>query len=226
MAFQQSKCDPELGLQIEKHLTELGIHTPTVKSKLDVTDSEKVDIITELTTAIWKTMGMDLSDDSLCDTPRRIGKMLVKELNWGLKPENFPKCTAIENKMQVDEMVCESGVTIMSTCEHHGVTIDGRATIAYIPKEKVLGLSKMNRIAEYFSRRPQVQERLTVQIAEALKFILGTDDVAVHISAEHYCVKSRGVEDGNSVTDTVHLGGVFKADGKARAEFIAIANRG
>lgn len=221
MSLQLSKCDPDLGHKIEAHLKKLGVHTPTTKL-LDTSSEQKIGVIQHHTTKIWEQLGMDLSDDSLRDTPTRIAKMFVNEIYWGLKPDNFPKCTAIENKMQVDEMVCETGVSIMSNCEHHGVVIDGVATIAYIPKDKVLGLSKMNRIAEYFSRRPQVQERLTIQIAEALKYILGTDDVAVRINAEHYCVKSRGVEDHSSSTVTTHLGGVFKEDGKARAEFLSV----
>lgn len=221
--FNPSKCDPKLGKEIEKHLRSIGMHTPTIETTQD--EHEKIDIIRDAFTTIMETLGLDLSDDSLVDTPNRVAKMFVKETMWGLKPENFPKCTAIENKMGYDEMVCESGITVMSQCEHHFVTIDGKATVAYIPNKKVLGLSKMNRIVEYFSRRPQVQERLTIQIAEALKYILETENVAVTINAKHYCVASRGVEDSSSYTKTSYLGGSFRTDPDIRREFYAISNK-
>jgi GTP cyclohydrolase I len=222
MAFEKTKVDPELGRKIENHLRSLGIHTPTT-SKLEETEKEKISSIEPLVYSIMETLGLDLTDDSLCDTPRRVAKMFVLEKFWGLKPENFPKCTTIENKMHYDEMIVEKNIRVMSDCEHHLVQIDGLATVAYIPKERVLGLSKMNRIVEYFSRRPQVQERLTQQIAEALKFILGTEDVAVVIKAKHYCVISRGVEDQNSETVTSYISGAFKTNSSVRSEFMAIA---
>ena len=142
-----------------------------------------------------------------------------------MKPENFPKCTVIDNKMGYDEMVIEKDITVMSNCEHHFVTIDGKAHIAYIPKGKVLGLSKMNRIVEYFARRPQVQERIAEQVYHALSFILGTEDVAVVIEGTHYCVKSRGVEDHNSYTLTAKLGGCFKTEPDCRAEFMSLIKK-
>lgn len=219
--FNPNKVDSVLGREIEAHLQKVGMQTPTVKNGL--TTAEKVSSISESFADIMRTLGMDLTDDSLMDTPNRVAKMLVKETNWGLDPDNFPKCTTIENKMHYDEMVCESGITVMSQCEHHFVTIDGRATVAYVPKHKVLGLSKMNRIVEYFSRRPQVQERLTIQIAEALKYILDTDDVAVSLNCVHYCVKSRGVEDNSSATVTSHLGGAFKTNSEMRQEFYSLS---
>jgi GTP cyclohydrolase I len=168
---------------------------------------------------------MDMSDDSLMETPKRMAKMWVNETMWGLEYENFPKCTAVQNKMHYDEMVIEKDVTVMSQCEHHGVVIDGVAHIAYIPNHKVLGLSKLNRVTEYFSKRPQIQERLTVQIAEALKFILETQDVAVIVDAKHYCVKSRGVEDMLSSTTTSHMSGVFRDKSEPRAEFLQLIRR-
>jgi GTP cyclohydrolase I len=161
-----------------------------------------------------------LSDDSLIETPKRVAKMWINEIYWGLEPKNFPKCTTVDNKMHYDEMVIERNITSMSTCEHHLVTIDAKAFVAYIPNEKVLGLSKLNRIVEYFSRRPQIQERLTAQIAETLKFILGTDNVAVVVDGVHYCVKSRGVEDVTSSTITSSLHGCFREVPEARAEFM------
>jgi GTP cyclohydrolase I len=167
---------------------------------------------------------LDLEDDSLVDTPRRVAKMYVNEFFKGLDYEHFPKCTVIENKMDAG-MVAEKGIKVMSNCEHHFVVIDGVATVAYIPNQKVLGLSKLNRIVNFFARRPQVQERLTNQIWHTLNFILDTEDVAVYIDAVHYCVRSRGVEDADSSTVTSKLGGVFMHSPDTRAEFMAIARK-
>lgn len=185
-----------------------------------LSDRVKVARITKAMRSVMKTLGLDLEDDSLVDTPKRIAKMYVHELFGGLKPEAFPKITTIENKMNVDEMVSVSSIRVLSVCEHHFVTIDGFATVAYIPKSKIIGLSKINRIVKYFARRPQVQERLTSQIAETLALVLGTDDVAVHIKAKHYCVISRGVEDTSSETTTTDLRGLFRTDARARSEFL------
>jgi GTP cyclohydrolase I len=187
---------------------------------------DKIDIIEGHFKSIMETMGLDLSDDSLIDTPKRVAKMYVNEIFWGLDYEAFPKCTTVDNKMKYNEMVCERNVSVQSNCEHHFVVIDGLATVAYVPKDKVLGLSKINRIVEYFSKRPQIQERLTEQVFHTLQFILETEDVAVMIDAQHYCVKSRGVEDTGSSTVTTRLGGGFKTDIAARAEFYQIARQG
>jgi GTP cyclohydrolase I len=148
--------------------------------------------------------------------------MMVNEIFWGLDYEAFPKCTTVNNKMRYDEMVIERNINVQSNCEHHFVVIDGLATVAYIPKDRVLGLSKINRIVEYFSKRPQIQERLTEQVYYALQYILGTDNVAVVINAQHYCVRSRGVEDTGSSTMTSKLGGCFKTDSMVRAEFMSL----
>lgn len=222
MSFNKTKCDPDLGKKIREHLTKCKVETPVVENTLS--RSEKIDIIETKVRDILNTLGMDLNDDSLADTPRRVAKMFVQETMWGLDPDAFPKCTAVENKMGYDEMVVERNISVQSQCEHHLVVIDGYATVGYIPKNKVLGLSKLNRIVEYFSRRPQIQERLTSQIYHALQFILGTDDIAVVINAQHYCVKSRGVEDTGSSTTTSKLGGCFKSDPAVRAEFMSIVN--
>ena len=222
MSYQKTKTDPKLGYAVQKHLEELGLQTPITKA-IDTDEKEKIGVIEANFREIMRVMGLDLSDDSLIDTPKRVAKMYVLEKFWGLKPENFPKCTTIENKMGYDEMVVEKGVKVMSDCEHHFVQIDGQATVAYIPKNKVLGLSKLNRIVEYFSRRPQVQERLTQQIGETLKFILDTEDVAVVVTGKHYCVISRGVEDTGSVTSTSYLSGKFKSDPICRSEFLALS---
>jgi GTP cyclohydrolase I len=225
MSLQVGKTDAELGYKIEEYLREKGVHTPTIIDKLNVKEKSKINKIEKHFAAIMDILGLDREDDSLTDTPSRVAKMYVNEIFWGLKPENFPKCTVIENKMGYDEMVIEKDITLMSNCEHHFVTIDGKAHVAYIPKGKVLGLSKLNRIVEYFARRPQVQERIAEQIYHALAFILGTDDIAVVIEGTHYCVKSRGVEDHSSYTYTAKLGGCFRSEPEARAEFMTLIKK-
>ena len=221
MSFNVNKCDPELGLKVEAYLQSKGVHTPTIEEALNQKDDAKIKKIEKHFASIMDIIGLDRQDDSLEETPSRVAKMYVREIFWGLKPENFPKCTVIENKMGYDEMVIEKDITMMSNCEHHFVTIDGKAHIAYIPKGKVLGLSKMNRIVEYFARRPQVQERIAEQVYHALSYILETEDVAVVIEGVHYCVRSRGVEDYNSSTITLKLGGCFKSEPDCRAEFLS-----
>ncbi len=194
--------------------------TPMVPNGMN--DEEKIAKISSHFKAIMETLGLDLSNDSLQETPRRVAKMYVQELFSGLKDENFPKITIIENEMLYDQMVVVKDVSIISLCEHHFVTIHGTANIAYIPSKGVIGLSKINRIADYFSRRPQVQERLTKQIGDAICAILHTEDVAVHIKAKHYCVISRGVQDVNSSTITSDLRGAFKTCPETRTEFLKI----
>ena len=221
MSFNKTKTDPVLGREVHEWLVKCGVETPVEEMGIDRKD--KIEIIEKNFAEIMRTLGLDLSDDSLMETPKRVAKMYVNEIFWGLDYEAFPKCTAVDNKMSYDEMVIETGINVQSNCEHHFVVIDGRATVAYIPDTVVLGLSKMNRIVEYFSKRPQIQERLTEQVYHALQYILGTDNVAVLIDAQHYCVKSRGVEDVGSSTITSKLGGAFKNDPSARAEFLAIA---
>ena len=222
MSYNKTKCDPELGQRVHEHLVKCGVETPTVENNID--RKEKIDHIEAHFTHIMRILGLDLNDDSLMDTPKRVAKMYVNEIFWGLDYEAFPKCTTVDNKMQYDEMVVERNVNVQSNCEHHFVVIDGVATVGYIPKQKVLGLSKINRVVEYFSKRPQIQERLTEQVYHALQYILETDDIAVVIDAQHYCVKSRGVEDVGSSTVTSKLGGVFKNDPSVRVEFMNIVN--
>jgi GTP cyclohydrolase I len=221
MSYNKTKTDPELGKQVHEHLVKMGVETPTFETSLD--RKQKIDLIENHFAKIMQVLGLDLDDDSLIETPKRVAKMYVNEIFWGLDYEAFPKCTTVENKMNYNEMVVEKNISVQSNCEHHFVIIDGLATVAYVPKEKVLGLSKINRIVEYFSKRPQIQERLTEQVFHALQYILETEDVAVMVHAQHYCVKSRGVEDTGSSTVTVRLGGGFKTDPAARAEFLAIA---
>jgi GTP cyclohydrolase I len=225
MSYNKTKTDPILGRAVHEHLLSKGVETPGVGSVESLCDrKEKIEKIELAFDAIMKILGLDLSDDSLIDTPKRVAKMYVNEIFWGLDVEAFPKCTTVDNKMKYDEMVVERNVNVQSNCEHHFVVIDGVATVAYIPKQKVLGLSKINRIVEYFAKRPQIQERLTEQVFHALSFILETDNVAVVVDAQHYCVKSRGVEDVGSSTVTSKLGGVFKNDPSVRIEFMNIVN--
>ncbi len=224
MSYNKTKTDPELGKRVHEYLVKVGVETPTLESTYD--RKTKIDMIESHFVGIMRILGLDLSDDSLMETPKRVAKMYVNEIFWGLDYEAFPKCTTVDNKMHYNEMVVERNINVQSNCEHHFVVIDGLATVAYVPKQKVLGLSKINRIVEYFSKRPQIQERLTEQIFHTLCYILETDDVAVMIDAQHYCVKSRGVEDTGSSTVTSRLGGGFKTDAAARQEFYNLARQG
>lgn len=218
------KSDVQLGLKVREMLISKGLETPIVTAQAaSMADLPKVTLERDTRNMMY-ALGLDLKDDSLCDTPKRVAKMWLNELFWGLDPYNFPKSTVVDNKMNYDEMVLERRITVQSMCEHHLLPILGYAHVAYIPKKKVLGLSKMNRIVEYFSRRPQIQERLTAQICETLQFLLETKDVAVCIDAEHLCVKMRGVEDSCSDTVTSKLGGVFKSTSCVRNEFFSLIN--
>jgi len=203
---------------VRNALRKKGLETPLTRSGLS--QDEKQARIAEHFTEIMRVLDLDLTDDSLQDTPRRIAKMYVREIFSGLDYRQFPKITVVDNKMQVDEMIKIKGIELYSTCEHHFVAIDGKATVAYIPKDKVIGLSKINRIVRFFAQRPQIQERLTEQVLIALQTLLETQDVAVNISAEHYCVKARGVMDGSSSTTTTALGGSFKSNPNTRKEFL------
>ena len=186
-----------------------------------LTRDEKYDRVKAAFADIADALGLDLSDDSLEETPHRIAKMYVDEIFSGLNYDNFPKISVIENKMNVEEMVKIDDISVISTCEHHFVTIDGKSRVAYIPGDKIIGLSKINRIVRFFSQRPQVQERLTQQVMVSLQTLLETDDVAVRIDAMHYCVKARGVMDAGSRTETTALGGAFKTDPQIRSQFLA-----
>lgn len=178
----------------------------------NLTDQEKIQKIEHHFEQILRTLGLDLTDDSLRKTPYRYAKMLVSELFQGLKPDHFPAITTQENKFNYRSMLIESHISINSICEHHFVPILGYCHIAYIPRDTVIGLSKLNRIAQYFARRPQVQERLTKQIKECLCSVLDTPDVAVAIDAAHLCVRMRGIQDQDSLTRTYDLGGIFNED--------------
>lgn len=199
------KTDLQLGLRVSRMLVEKGIETPMS----GIHDDMALTKIESYFGKIMDALGLDRNDDSLTDTPKRVAKMYIYEIFSGLNYENFPKCTTVKNKFGRNPIAID-GITSMSACEHHFVTIDGTASIRYVPNKVVLGLSKFHRIVEFFSKRPQIQERLTEQIFHALCLILDTEDVEVRISAVHYCVKSRGVEDHDSQTITESAGGVFK----------------
>lgn len=194
--------------------------TPTPQVETKLTNEEKKKKIEGLFTEIMETLGLDLTDDSLKETPHRVSKMFVDEVFWGLQEENFPKITIVENKFDYDHAVVEVNIVTNSHCEHHFVPIIGKTHIAYVPNQKVIGLSKLNRIVDYFAKRPQIQERLTLQIHQALCAILETQDVAVVTDAMHSCVKTRGIKDVTSMTRTSKLSGVFKEDTSHRIEFM------
>jgi GTP cyclohydrolase I len=196
-----------------------SIETPLKKDAFDLSDKEKMVIIEKHFEKIMDTLGLDLNDDSLKGTPHRVAKMYVNEIFHGLKPQNKPRISVFDNKFKYNEMLVEKNIQVTSTCEHHFLPIIGKAHVAYISSGKVIGLSKLNRIVDYFSRRPQVQERMTVQIANMLKEVLNTEDVAVMIDAKHYCVACRGIQDESSTTITSEYGGKFK-DSKYKDEFL------
>ena len=185
------------------------VETPIRDDAFDLSDEEKMARIEKDVANILETLGMDMTDDSLSGTPRRVAKMFVQEIFGGLNPKSLPKLSTFENKYEYGQMLVEKNITLYSTCEHHLLPIVGKAHIAYISKGNVIGLSKMNRIVDYYARRPQVQERLTRQIVQALQSALGTKDVACVIDAKHLCVNSRGIRDVDSSTVTSEFGGSF-----------------
>ena len=191
------------------------------RDKVLMNDDEKIEVIASHFKSIMQALGLDLNDDSLKDTPERVAKMYVKEIFSGLNPANEPEVTLFENKYQYNKMLIEKGITLFSYCEHHFVPIIGKVHVGYFSKGKVIGLSKINRLVQYYAKRPQVQERLTNQIAEGLKKAIGTEDVAVVIDAVHLCVASRGIKDTNSSTITAHYSGKFINEG-TKNEFLAL----
>ncbi len=197
-----------------------SLDTPLREDAFEMDDDLKVELIEKHFEQIMNIMGLDLNDDSLSGTPHRVAKMYVKEIFSGLNPANKPRVALFDNKYQYNQMLVEKDITLYSFCEHHFVPIIGRAHVAYISNGKVVGLSKINRIVQYYAKRPQVQERLTKQIAEELKRVLQTEDVAVVIEAEHLCVAARGVEDVNSSTVTAEYCGQFE-DKDTRKEFLS-----
>ena len=222
-AIARSDTDFQSNLSLEAQLVrnaliEKGLETPM--SGIKLSRDEKYTRIRDAMTQVATALGLDLKDDSLQETPHRIAKMYVDEIFSGLNYESFPKISLIKNKMNTEEMIKVKAIKVISTCEHHFVTIDGLANVAYLPGKKIIGLSKINRIVSFFAQRPQVQERLTQQILVALQTLLDTRDVAVFIDATHYCVKARGIMDASSRTETSALGGLFKSDQSLRDNFL------
>jgi len=196
-----------------------SVETPMRADAFDISDEEKIAAIAPHFKAIMEILGMDIRDDSLRGTPLRVAKMYVKELFQGLNPANMPSMTLFENKFQYNEMLVEKNINFYTNCEHHFVPFFGKAHVAYISSGKVIGLSKLNRLVEYFSKRPQVQERLTMQVGKALQTVLQTQDVAIMMDAKHLCVSSRGVKDDSSNTITTYFGGKFQEE-KTKNEFL------
>ncbi|MEN9459366.1 MAG: cyclohydrolase [Bacteroidota bacterium] len=215
IVFTDDELMEEMG---DNHIS-TSVDTPMVPGAFDKSDEEKIAIIQDHFKAIMETLGLDLSDDSLKGTPKRVAKMYVKEIFSGLNPVNKPSVALFDNKYKYNEMLVEKNISFYSNCEHHFVPIIGKAHLAYISNGRVIGLSKLNRLVEFYAKRPQVQERLTMQIAKELQKELGTEDVAIVIDAKHLCVASRGVEDDTSSTITSFYGGKFK-DEKRKEEFL------
>ncbi len=207
--------DDEIG---EQHVM-TSIETPMREDAFDMSDNEKIDVIAEHFKVIMETIGLDLTDDSLAGTPKRVAKMFIKEKFKGLNKMNKPSISLFDNAYQYSKMLIEKNIKVESTCEHHFLPITGMAHVAYISTGKVIGLSKINRIVDYYARRPQVQERLTRQIVEALKDALDTKDVIVAMEAKHHCVSSRGIEDPHSTTVTLEYSGEFENQAR-RNEFM------
>lgn len=205
--FSISGYVPELSLDADLH---------------DLSEGDKINAITFHFRKIMEALGLDLEDDSLRDTPSRVAKMYVKEIFSGLEPNNFPAISVFNNTYQYNEMLIEKEIQVYSCCEHHFVPFVGKAHVAYFPSDKVIGLSKLNRVVKYFSRRPQLQERLTMDVATSLKEILQTEDVAVMIEARHFCVAARGIEDSDSATVTSHFGGRFTLQENKRSFYASL----
>ena len=221
------KNDPSLGKEVHAYLVKQGLETP-MTDQVKQSAEKKIAAITDSFSDIMIELGLDTTDDSLMDTPKRVAKMYVNEIFYGLNYDYFPKCTAIENKMKTNgSFLLEKNINVQSNCEHHFVVIDGLATVAYIADKKLLGLSKLNRIVQFFAKRPQVQERLTEQIRATIQYVAETKDVAVYVDAKHWCVKSRGIQDQTSSTVTLSVGGVFaEKTSEIRKEFLNLARSG
>lgn len=196
----------------ETEALQVILETPMHERAFEISEDEKIERIAPLFAEIMDVLGLDLTDDSLRETPLRVAKMYVKEIFSGLNPDNSPEINLFKNNYGYDRMLLEKNITLYSNCEHHFVPIIGKVHVAYIPHKKVIGLSKINRLVQYYAKRPQVQERLTIQIAEALKKALQIEDVAVMVEADHLCVASRGIKDTNSATVTEKYSGQFKSE--------------
>ncbi|MEX2380277.1 MAG: GTP cyclohydrolase I FolE [Vicingaceae bacterium] len=201
-------------------LVEIITDTPVHSNAFELNENKKINIIEHHFAKIMDTLGLNLDDDSLCGTPKRVAKMFVKEIFSGLNPDNKPEISLFENKYGYKKMLIEKDITLYSNCEHHFVPIIGKVHVAYIPDRQVIGLSKINRLVQYYAKRPQVQERLTIQISEVLKEVLQHNDVAVVIEADHLCIASRGIKDTNSSTLTTHYSGQFENEA-VKQEFLS-----
>jgi GTP cyclohydrolase I len=206
----------------EHHMT--SAETPLRPDAFDKTDEEKMEVIEEHFHIIMEALGLDMTDDSLRGTPHRVAKMFVKEIFGGLHPDNKPKISVFENHYHYDKMLVEANISFNSTCEHHFLPIIGKAHVGYVSSGKVIGLSKLNRIVDYYARRPQVQERMIMQIFNELKRVLDTEDVMVIVEAEHLCVSSRGIKDSSSFTSTIQYGGIFEQK-EHREDFFHLLNK-
>jgi GTP cyclohydrolase I len=215
-----SSYDPELGRAIGTHLVKVGCETPF--SSGGSRGMFQLETVEKEHNIIMRHLGLDLLDDSLKDTPQRVAKMYCEEIFVGLDYNRFPKCSTFPNTMKSNELITIKGASVMSMCEHHFVPFIGSANVAYIPSTKLLGLSKIPRVVDFFSRRPQVQERLTLQIFHALQLILETDDIAVTMEAEHMCMRLRGVKERSSTTITSQMGGRFMSKPELRQEFLTL----
>jgi GTP cyclohydrolase I len=222
MTSTNNSNDPNLGQSVHEKLVELNLETPMEDSK---TYPLRRAIIHENQIRTMKALNLNLEDDSLRDTPQRVAKMYAEELFYGLDYDRFPRCTTVENKMHLDEVVATEQIEVNSMCEHHFIPFVGDAYVAYIPATKILGLSKFNRVVDFFSRRPQIQERLTCQISAAFQYILATEDIAVVIRAQHFCTRMRGVKAKNPWTTTSALAGRFRSVPELRAEFFQLIRR-
>lgn len=218
--------DAVLGREVRLHLQSLGLENPVNGDQVQEPASNKVNDLTGMFEQVLDTIGLDRKDASISGTPKRLAKMYVHECFSGLNYEAFPKCTATPNDAKYDEIVLVRNIELKSMCEHHFMPFIGVAHVAYIPGAKVIGLSKLNRVVQFFGRRPQIQERLTEQVSAAFKYLLGTDDVAVIIESQHLCVKFRGVEDGCSDTVTSKMSGKFKDNVAARQELMTLITSG
>lgn len=217
--------DPELGKRVGRELQKLGLETPMTSTAENLGPKMQLEAISQYQKETMITLGLDLTDDSLADTPQRVSKMYCQEIFTGLSYDNFPKCTTVLNKMNHDELIIVKGSDLLSMCEHHFVPFIGSAAIGYIPRHQVLGLSKVSRVVDFFSRRPQIQERLTAQIHAALSLILDTDDIAVVTVAEHMCMRLRGVKQSNAETVTSKMSGRFMDKPELREEFLMLTRK-
>ena len=217
------KTDRKLGYEVKKYLIKKGVETPIIN--VNLSRDEKVELISANMQTIIEVLGLDTTDDSISGTADRVASMYIDELCLGMDYNRFPACTVFDNKMGYNQMVLQKDITFHSLCEHHFVNFHGLAQVGYIPNGKVIGLSKLNRIVNFFARRPQVQERLNEQIFFALEYILDTSDIAVLMQAEHLCVKARGIHDQNSGMITSKLGGGFYDISKLRNEFMVLASQ-